>query len=193
MRLVLAMGAIVGVIALSSNAGAEPGASRLVDRTFSCEAGFVGGLRQVTVRSGYSTIPDPPKLKASAGVARNMFESLASLSSEGFSVHRGNCAVAKAKVALTTRSLRGGVTPLLGAAATCETPTRILLRVRATFIRPPTIETTRRYGYPLLTATGDLDGSAIAVATKSGTPLAYLSVTGDEKARLFTRRTCKED
>lgn len=186
--------ATVGIAAtLLSPAGARVEASRIVDRTFSCEAGFVGGLHQVTVRSGYSTIPNSSKLKVYSGVSRNMFDSLASLHSEGFNVHRGNCAIAKARVALTTKTLRGGVVPPLGAEATCVAPTRVLLRVRASFTRPPTIETTGRYGYPLLTVTGALETSAIAVATRSGTPIAYLSVTGAEKARFFTRPTCKED
>lgn len=185
---------IVGVAAtLLSPAGARVEASRIVDRTFSCEAGFVGGLHQVTVRSGYSTIPDSSKLKVYSGVARNMFDSLASLYSEGFNVHRGNCAIAMARVALTTKTLRGGVVPPLGAEARCVTPTRVLLRVRASFTRPPTIDTTGRYGYPLLTVRGALETSAIAVATRTGKPIAYLSVTGAEKARFFTRPTCKED
>lgn len=193
MRLALAIGVVAAASALATNAGADVSASRIVDRTFSCEAGFVGGLHQVTVRSGYSTIPDSSKLKVYSGVARNMFDSLASLYSEGFNVHRGNCATARARVALSTKTLRGGVVPPLGAEATCVTPTRVLLRVRASFTRPPTIDTTGRYGYPLLSVTGALETSAIAVATRTGKPIAYLSVTGAEKARFFTRPTCKED
>ena len=194
MRPAIVFAAIVGVAAtLLAPAHARVEASRIVDRTFSCEAGFVGGLHQVTVRSGFSTTPDSSKLKVYSGVARNMFDSLASLHSEGFNVHRGNCAIAKTRLALTTKTLRGGVVPPLGAEATCETPTRVLVRVRASFTRPPTIDTTGRYGYPLLTVAGALETSAIAVATRSGKPIAYLSVTGAEKARFFTRPTCEED
>lgn len=194
MRVPIVFVAIVGVAAtLLSPASARVEASRIVDRTFSCEAGFVGGQHQVIVQSRYSTIPDSSKLKVYSGVVRNMFDSLASLQSEGFNVHRGNCAIAKTRVALTTKTLRGGVVPPLGSEATCVTPTRVLVRVRASFTRPPTIDTTGRYGYPLLTATGALETSAIAVATRTGMPIAYLSVTGAEKARFFARPTCEKD
>ena len=45
MRAPIAFVAIVGVAAtLLSPAGARPEASRIVDRTFLCESGFLGGL-----------------------------------------------------------------------------------------------------------------------------------------------------
>jgi hypothetical protein len=40
---------------------------------------------------------------------------------------------------------------------------------------------------------GDLQEAAIALGTRDGETIAYLSVTGTERARLFTLRTCKED
>jgi hypothetical protein len=182
---------IVGLAAPS--AGAEPQASRVVDRTLSCQAGFVGGLHQVTVGTAFGTTPGSSTLNASAYVQQNMFESLGSVSSDGLAVHRGHCAVTRKIVALTTKGLRGGTVSQLGARATCETPRRILLRVRAVSERPVSTRITRRFGFPQLVASGDLDQAAMAIGTLTGKPIAYVSVTGTEKARLFTRRTCRED
>ena len=174
-------------------AHARESASRIVDRTFSCEAGFVGGLHQVTVGTTFSTSEGSSTLRASSYVQQNRFESLGSVYSEGLRVHRGLCAVAKKTVPLSTKRLRGGPVSQLGTRMTCETPRRILLRVRAAFQRPVTARTTRRFGYPLLVASGDLEQAAMAIGTPTGKTIAYLSVTGAEKARLFTVATCRED
>jgi len=177
----------------ASRVGAEPRASRIVDRTFSCEAGFVGGLYQVTLGTTFTTRPGSSRLRASSYVQQNMFESLASLDSDGLTVHRGLCAAANKTVALTTKGLRGGTVSQLGARTTCETPHRVLLRVRAVFERPVTTRITRRFGFPQLGASGDVVRAAMAIGTLTGRTIAYASVTGTEKARLFTLRTCEED
>jgi hypothetical protein len=132
-------------------------------------------------------------LRASSYVAQNMFESLGHLSSEGLSVHRGHCAVARTKVALTTKGLRGGAVSQLGVQTTCETPRRVLLRVRAVFRRPVSTQVSRQFGFPQLVASGDVEQAAIAIGTLTGRVIAYASLTGAEKARLFTLRTCEED
>jgi hypothetical protein len=174
-------------------ASAREDATNVIDRTFSCEAGYVGGLHQVTIYSAYRTSPGSSKLRASSSVTQNMFESLGSMSSDGFTVHRGHCVPAKKGVRLTTNGLRGGAVPPLGAEVTCETPRRLFLRVRASFAKPVAARTSRQYGFPQLTAMGDLQEAAIALGTRDGETIAYLSVTGTERARLFTLRTCKED
>lgn len=188
--LVVAIGLAAVILAPAS---AREDATNVIDRTFSCEAGYVGGLHQVTIYSTYQTTPGSSKLRASSSVTQNMFESLGSISSDGFTVHRGHCVPAEKRVKLTTKGLRGGAVPPLGAETTCETPRRLFLRVRASFANPVTARTSRQYGFPQLTATGDLREAAIALGTRSGDTIAYLSVTGTERARLFTLRACKED
>jgi hypothetical protein len=71
-------------------ASAREDATNVIDRTFSCEAGYVGGLHQVTIHSAYRPRPGSSKLRASSSVTQNMFESLGSMSSDGFTVHRGH-------------------------------------------------------------------------------------------------------
>jgi len=174
--------------------GAAPDASRIVDRTFSCEAGFVGGLFQVDLDSRYSTTPGSSKLRVSSAVTQNIHvAALGHMSSDGIRIHRGLCLPARGTVKLTTKGLRGGAVPPLGTESTCETPRRLLLRVRAVFTRPVTLYTSRQYGFPLLIAAGDVEQAALAVATRTGKAIAYLTVTGTEEARLYTSKTCEED
>jgi hypothetical protein len=186
---------LAGIAAvLLAPAHARETASRIVDRTFSCEAGFVGGLYQVDVSSDYSTDPSSPVPTVFSSVTRNIFEApMGGMDSTGVSVSRRLCAPAQGAVKLTTKGMRGGVVPRLGAAATCETPRRLLLRVRAVFSKPVTPQIVSPFGYPQLSATGDLELAAIAIGTRTGKTIAYLSVSGSEKARLFTTKTCKED
>lgn len=180
-------------VAFTPHGGAEPAASRILDRTFSCEAGYVGGLHQVTVQAYYRTPEGSSKLRVSASVTQNMFTSLGSMSSEGVAVHRGLCSVSRKTLRLTTKSLRGGVASQLGVKATCETPRRVLLRIRAIFRRPVATRIVRTFGFPQLTVTGELDHASMAIGLATGEPIAYVSVTGTERSRLFTRASCKED
>ncbi len=194
MRVLFLCACLVGVSAtLVSGVGAEPGAVHIVDRTFSCEAGYLGGLYQVQLSSSYQPASSS-KLQAVASITRNMWDSpYGMLASSGFSVHRGLCRPSTATVTLTTKGLRGGAVPSLGVEAMCETPRRVLMRVRAVFSTPPDVATSRQFGFPQLNAFGSVRQAAIAVGTPAGKTFAYVSVTGSEKARFFTVRTCKED
>lgn len=188
------MGVVVLALAgtLSGGGRAAP-AVVVLDRTFSCEAGYLGGLYQVQLSSTYEPATSS-SLRAVASVTKNIWESpYGMLASSGFSVHRGLCTPSTATVKLTTRGLRGGAVPSLGVEAMCETPRRVLMRVHAVFSRPPSVATSRQFGFPQLNAFGSVRRAAIAVGTPAGKTFGYLSVTGSERARLFTVRTCKED
>jgi hypothetical protein len=177
---------------LAPNGGAREQAERVVDRTFACQAGYVGGLYQVDVTSMLSTDPSS-KLRASSSVTQGLHQTLGHMTTDGVTVHRGLCAPSRARVALTTKGLRGGAVPPLGIESTCETPRRVLLRVRAVFTRPVTTQVSKQFGFPQFQAIGRIHQAAIGIGTPGGKTIAYTSVTGAEKARLFTLRTCKED
>ena len=71
MRASIVFVAIVGVAAtLLSPAGARVEASRIVDRTFLCETGFVGGLYRLDVNSQYSTSQGTSELTVYSSVTR---------------------------------------------------------------------------------------------------------------------------
>ena len=194
MRSGVVLAATVALAALVlAPAQARTDASRILDRTYSCEAGYIGGLYQVQLSTQYQP-GSSSKLQVFASVTKNMWESpYGHLGSAGLSVNRKLCVPASAAVKLTTKGMRGGRVPPLGADAMCETPRRVLMRVRAVFQQPPQVSTSRQFGFPQLSAFGNVEEAAIALASPVGKPIAYVSVTGTEKARFFTVRTCKED
>lgn len=191
-RLVLPLAATLCVLLLGPAAEATPEAVRVVDRTFSCQAGYVGGLYQVDVSSTFSA-DSSSKLRATASITQGLHQSLGHMSSDGATVHRGLCTPSRGRVRLSTKGLIGGAVPPLGAERTCETPRRLLLRVRAVFERPVTPLVSNQFGFPQFQALGDARQVAIALGTLKGKIVAYTSVTRAERARLFTLRTCKED
>jgi len=195
MRARIVFVAIVGAAAtLLAPAGAGVEALRIVDRTFLCESGFIGGLYQLDVHSQYSKPQGSSDPTVYSSVTRNIYEApLGGMSSSGISIHRERCVPTKEALKLTTTGMRGGAVPPLGTTSTCETPRRVLLRVRAVFERPVTPQTSRRFGFPQLIAEGSIRVAALAIGTRAGKAIAYLTVTGAERARLFTVRTCEED
>lgn len=181
------------LLLFASAGSAAPDTTGRFDRTFSCAAGFLGGLHQVDLDVAFEAQQGSSGLAPSGGVTRNMFEAaLGYVTLDGVTVHRGLCSPATRSLRLTTKGMRGGAAPALGAEARCETPRRFLLRIRAGFDAPPNAETSRQFGFPQLIVHGDVTHAAIAVGTPAGRPIAYLSIARG-KARLFTVRSCRDD
>jgi hypothetical protein len=101
------------------------------------------------------------------------------------------CRRSSARVPLTTKGLRGGIASPLGDTFACVTPPVVLIRVRAVFNEPVTLESGRPYGSELLLfARGTVKQGSLAVRTRKGKQLAYGAVSAG-KARLLTRtRDC---
>lgn len=194
MRALLVVVAVGAAATFLAPAGARVEASRVVDRTFLCESGFIGGRYQLDVHSQFSTQQGSSDLTVYSSVTRNIYESpLGGMSSTGIAIHRERCVPTKGRLKLSTTGMRGGVVPPLGTTSTCETPRRVLLRVHAVFERPVSPQISRRFGFPQLTAEGSVREAALGIGTRAGKTIAYLSITGDERARLFTVRACEED
>lgn len=99
------------------------------------------------------------------------------------------CRPSRARVALSTKKLSGGAAGQLGETFDCQTPRRILVRMRASFEAPANLS---RHGQFLLTGTTVAQGQ-LAVRTEAGAPIAYASVNSLGAARLFTARRCSRD
>ncbi len=186
--------AIVGVAAtLLSPAYAREEASRLVDRTFACETGYLGGIYQATVESYWFVPPKAERGIPSATVVTNLTNGfLGGISSTSIYVNRLHCKSTSARLPLTTKGLRGGTFSPLATEHDCNTPRRVLLRLRGDFVKPTTLRTASPFGYPQLRALGATKQAELAVATLKGKPIAYASIAG-AKARLFTSTDCQED
>lgn len=179
---------------LLSPAYAREEASRIVDRTFACETGYLGGIYQATVQSYWSVPPQVERRTPSATVVTNLTNGfLGGVSSSSIYVNRLHCKATKTTLPLTTKGLRGGTFSPLATEFDCYTPRRVLLRIRGNFVKPTTLRTASPFGYPQLRALGATRRAELAVATLAGKPIAYASIAGAQTARLFTSTACQED
>ena len=207
---VLAAAALsLAAASLGTAADAAPDATRLVDRTLVCNAGFANGVRSVTVsaRSAFgkdgklewlaqATVVTPGALIPSkknaylptlAGVTAG-WPSPPPLTSGGMGFSTKRCGGTRAKVALSPRGLGGGAASQLGEEIKCVTPKRVLVRIRSTFTEPITPELDRKGGW--YGANARIEKGQIAVRTLTGKPLVYAEVSDSGRARLFTARSC---
>ena len=167
---------------------------RVVDRTFSCDAGYLGGIYQATMQSYWSVPPQVERRTPSATVVTNLTNGfLGGISSSSIYVNRLHCKATNARAPLTTKSLRGGAFSPLATEFDCSTPRRVLLRIRGDFVKPTTLRAVSPFGYPQLRALGATKQAELAVATLAGKPIAYASIAGAKTARLFTSTDCQED
>jgi hypothetical protein len=74
-----------------------------------------------------------------------------------------------------------------------QAPRTLLLRVRGEFVRATTLHTASPFGYPQLRAMGATTQTELALGTLKGEPIAYASIAGAKKARLFISADCQED
>ncbi len=195
MQRIVALIVVVGIaLMLLSPAYAREEASRVVDRTFSCETGYLGGIYQATVQSYWSVPPQVERRIPSATVVTNLTNGfLGGISSSSIYVNRLHCKATKTKLPLTTKGLRGGAFSPLATEFDCYAPRRVLLRIRGDFVKPTTLRTAKPFGYPQLQALGATKQAELAVATLAGKPIAYASIAGAKTARLFTSTDCQED
>jgi hypothetical protein len=177
-----------GVASGSSGLG-----TRVIDRTLLCSTALQGGIRLVSIRASNagSTGPgQPASLSVSSGFAQPPGFAYASTAS--LTLYPDRCKQTGVRVQLEAGNLRGATPGLSARSFDCETPARVLLRIRAVFREPATLESNRYSGYQTLSAQGDVSEAAVAVRTPSGKPLAFAAISGS-KARLFTARSCSED
>jgi hypothetical protein len=173
-----------------ATSGPDSGA-RVIDRTLLCSIAMRGGIRKLEIRALAATATESPNFNATTNWSPDA--SLVSASSEVLSLNPTRCTQASARVPLTTETLEGGSAGLSEREFECETPSRVLVRVRAVFRSPATFETTRHFGYPVLSASGEMTEASMAIRTQAGKPLAFASVHESGSARVFGGRGCAED
>jgi hypothetical protein len=185
----LAVGVVAGLAVAAGIASATPQpASRILDRTMLCR----------TWGSGY---PDPLRTLAVVGVPNQVQATNGPQGSPRFVVaqvalgvngqdqvvvSRIACAPTTKRVQLSAKGLRGGVTDF-GNKWKCPVPASVLIRVRAAFARPVTLEPAPDASY-LLIATGRVTSGSLAITTKDGTPIAFASVDKGGEGGIFVAR-----
>jgi hypothetical protein len=193
-------------------AGADPAASRVVDRTLSCPVGARAGVRTVTVRgqTGVRDIEDRSKWKflASATVSDeyapfagvNAGNPVADLAPgvpagpERLWIAAGATCRSAARIPFTKSGLARASAGQLGESYDCLPGSRVLVRVRGVFRSPTSLRVKRLpHGITRLVAAGTVQEGFLAVRSAAGRPLAYAQVLESGKVNLFTGSSCVED
>jgi hypothetical protein len=159
-------------------------AGTTVDRTMTCSTAVRGAIRTVSIQAeaqGSGLTVQSPVARLAA-----VFPSLVELSPR-------HCSRTRATVRLSAAELKRRATGPLALKFDCAAPRRVLVRVRAMFHVPTTFESGRPWGYPALTAEGEVREAALAIRTRAGRPLAFATVSESGNVRLFTARACTKD
>lgn len=186
------------------DASASTLATRVVDRTLLCRAGYSGGARLVliTARSAarhgdqldwlaqafVSTPGNPLSRQNSQPTLAGMtagWPPPPPLTSGGAGYDNARCGPSSAKVPLTPRGLTGGVANAFGEELRCIVGKTVLVRIRATFRQPVAEEPTKAGDY--VNALGRVDRGQLAVRTPAGKPIVYTDVAEGGRARLYTK------
>ncbi len=178
-----------------SEADAEPAASRVIDRTFSCQTGYLGGVYQVEAWAGKSVrAGSGSKRYGFASIRANLPEqSVGGIDADAIWVSRRNCQAVRTSMPLGTTGLQGGAIGLLERRLDCFTPRRVLIRIRGEFARPTSLRAVAPYGDALLLARGVVRKAQLAMSSPAGRRLAYASVDATQRTLLYTAPDCEED
>jgi hypothetical protein len=158
-------------------------ADTVIDRTLSCSTALRGGIRSVSIEASArgSLIVLSPTHRLVA-----VFPSLLELSPS-------RCTRTRTRVRLSAAKLRRRPPAASGQTFDCAAPRRVLIRVRAVFPLQTALALGRPFGYPALTAEGEVKQASIAVRTQAGRPLALATWSASGSVRLFTARGCAKD
>lgn len=187
---------------LSAHAGAAASTSTVVDRTFACATVLQAGIRTVRIVAHSATTGQKDHLGqqtqpflqlTTGGILTD--GSLAGMSA-GPSTRRwratlwiGNdrCRSLSRRPALTPAGLRGGAASSFGEEIECESPARVVVRVRGLFGAPARLREVRG---GLLTTGITLREGSLSVETLKGKRLIYADVREPRNARLFAATGC---
>jgi hypothetical protein len=194
LALVLGLGALA-CSTLVAAAGADPHAARVLDRTYSCVSGYLGGIYQVHLEL-YGKRQDPAVGDGLAfgEVTTTLFPNprLAGLGPSWLDINPTHCSVLRTRAPIATLGLRGGRVGALGQIVNCETPKRVIVRIRGAFDRPVALRRMRIFDLTLLHAEAPARLTTVALSTPKGKPIAVASIEAG-KASLFTSGNCEED
>jgi hypothetical protein len=198
----------------SGSATTSVAPARVIDRTFVCESGLVGGGREIELRarSGFRSLQNPSQWQMLPSVGLSTRGDLTSISAgeprekrandpndfgpfgSGLSVGATSCKPARASVRLSARGLSGGAASQLGDTYDCPAPWKVLVRVRGVFPVPTSLRLNRHYdsrAWRTSFRPAESPREAyFAVQTRGGKALAFAAAFGSGKARLFTAPSC---
>jgi hypothetical protein len=177
----------LAVAAGIASAASQP-ATRIVDRTMLCKtwgAGYPDPLRTLAVFG----VPDQAQATNGPQGSPKFVVAQIALGVNGQDqvvVSRAACALTSKRPQLSGKGLRSGETEF-GNKWKCPVPASVLIRVRAAFATPVTLEPAPDASY-LLIARGRIASGSLAITTKDGTRLAFASVARGSEGSIFVAR-----
>jgi hypothetical protein len=159
-------------------------ADTVIDRTILCSTALRGGIRKVSIVAG---------ARGSGLMVLSPTHRLAAVFPFLLELSPTRCSRTRAPVRLSAAKLRRRAPGPSGQVFDCRAPRRVLIRVRAVFPLPTALALGRPWGYPALTAEGEVKEASIAVRTQAGRPLALATWSASGPARLYTGRDCAKD
>lgn len=194
------IGATVVVVSIAltllSPALARDESSRVVDRTFSCETGYLGGVHQVEAWAHKSVRREgEAKRYGFVTINTNLTNGfLGGVDTRSIWVNRRLCTATSSDIAPTWAGLRGGaVTAAFERRIDCFTPRKVLIRIRGESASATALKAASPFGWPALRAVGNFRKAEIVVGTPTGRHIAYASVDANQRTHLFTAPDCQED
>lgn len=180
-------------VAVASAASAGTSAAHILDRTYACATGYLGGINQVQLEV-YGRVRDPVggDRLAFGELATTPNWRLAGLGPSWLEISPAHCNPLRTQGALTPRGLRGGEVDGLGRIVDCQTPARLVVRLRGIFTRPTQLRPRRIFDLTFLRAEAPARVTTVALSTPAGRPIANARVENG-KAYLFTSANCQED
>jgi hypothetical protein len=181
--------------ALAASIAAGTAASRVIDRTFVCQTGYLGGVYQIEAWASTAGQKQGRARKFSfVSVNTNLPDGfLGGIESNAVWVNRLHCRPTSVKPALSRVGLRGGGIGISEQRVDCFTPRKLLFRVRGEFVRPTALHDVSPFGYPELRAVGAVRTAELGVTSESGRRIAYASIDPNRRTLLSTARDCTED
>jgi hypothetical protein len=189
---ILVLLGLVGALSVGA-ASADTSVSRILDRTYTCATGYLGGIYQAQLEV-YGRVHDPAAgdRLAYGEVTTTPSWRLAGLGTSWVEINPTHCNPLEAPGTLATRGLRGGQVGGLGRVVRCETPARLVVRIRGAFTRATALRPYHVLDLTFLRAEAPARVTTVGLSTIKGRPIATLRIENG-KAFLFTSANCEED
>jgi hypothetical protein len=163
---------------------------RVIDRTHVCSVAVWGGIRQLVVSASGL---DPTALVPRRGIGASSSGGLVGATTDSVSFNPDQCTPSPARVPFVSQGLKRVPIGDSRRSFECETPSRVLVRLRAVFAAPTPLAEDRASGDRRLVANGQVTEAALALRTLSGKPVALGSFAATGRVSLFVARGCVED
>ena len=184
---------IVGVVLAGSgvaSASPAPTQSTVIDRAVLCSTGLEGGLRSLSLQASSARREGAGYVWATTNVQPT--GRLATVARWGLELSPF-CRPSRTTVSLSARGLEGAAASRFDDEWDCEVPSRVVLRVRASFRGRASLRRGAPWRFPLLFAHRPVSEGTLAVRAPGGPLIAVARVLRRGTVQVFVSDRCFPD